>query len=398
MSSTVTSQPAMRNAGLDLLRLMAVVLVLFNHATYSVDVFPAPIAEALTILRRGGWIGVDLFFVLSGYLVSGLLFSEHQRHGRAEIGTFLIRRGFKIYPAFWALLAYTCFSIVRRGVELAPRNFFGELLFLQNYLGQLWGHTWSLAVEEHFYIGLAILTAIVQRRSNGNPFTVIPWAFAVIATLCLALRIAEAQRSPTFAWYEHMTPTHLRADSLFFGVLLSYGVRYQRLQERLRVVPSWTMIVLGCLLLLPAFLFDRGVHRWLTVTGYNLFYVAGGLLVLAVTRMSFGPGRTVRFFSALGAASYSIYLWHGPVAAWTSRLTKHVSIGEEVFYLAAYVGASLAGGYMMSRLVEIPVLRFRDRYFKSRSGPLVASIAAGAERIPTAASHPASLASRHRSE
>jgi peptidoglycan/LPS O-acetylase OafA/YrhL len=356
---------------MDLLRLTAVVLVLFNHATYTADLFPAPIAEALQLLRRGGWVGVDLFFVLSGYLVSGLLFSEHQRHGRAKIGTFLIRRSFKIYPAFWALLAYTCISIFRRGAEFAPRDFFGELLFLQNYLGQLWGHTWSLAVEEHFYIGLAILIGLAQRRSRVNPFTVIPYAFVVIALLCLALRLMEAQRNPTFAWYEHMTPTHLRADSLFFGVLLSYGVRYHSLQERLRALPPWVVFVLGCLLLLPAFILDRDDHRWLTVTGYNLFYVASGLLLLAVTRMSFGSGLLVRLLAGLGAASYSIYLWHGPVATWSSRLTKHTGAGEEFLYLFVYIGASLAGGYVMSRLIEIPALRFRDRYFKSRSGPLV---------------------------
>lgn len=349
------------------MRLIAVALVLLSHATFSASPFPPVIAETLEALRRGGWIGVDLFFVLSGYLVSGLLFSEHQRYGRAQIGRFLVRRGLKIYPAFWALLAYTCVSIFRRGADFPPAAFLGELLFLQNYLGQLLGYTWSLAVEEHFYIVLALVVALLQKRGHTNPFTAIPPAFVFIAITCLTLRILEAQRAPAFAWYDHMTPTHLRADSLFFGVLLSYATQYRGLAQSIQGIPTSIMITLACVLMLPAFVLNRDDHRWLTVIGYNLFYIASGLLVLAFIRIRFAPSRLISLLSTLGAASYSIYLWHGPMAAWTSRLSKSTSALQQLLYLCTYIIGSLAFGFFMSRIVEMPVLRIRDRYFSARS-------------------------------
>ncbi|MDP2959028.1 MAG: acyltransferase family protein, partial [Longimicrobiales bacterium] len=122
----------MRNLGLDLLRLLAVSLVMFRHLPGDVG----RTAE-LAILFRGGWIGVDLFFVLSGFLISGLLFREHQKTGRLDVVHFLIRRGFKIYPAFWALLAVTIVILTVVEPKIPGRALAGEIFFLQNYLGGL---------------------------------------------------------------------------------------------------------------------------------------------------------------------------------------------------------------------------------------------------------------------
>src|SRR5436189_6436623 len=92
-----------RLLGLDILRVCAVLLVFGRH-------YPTP-AEApefwknlVPVMQRGSWIGVDLFFVLSGFLVSGLLFREYLERGSVQIGRFLVRRAFKIYPAFWAMI------------------------------------------------------------------------------------------------------------------------------------------------------------------------------------------------------------------------------------------------------------------------------------------------------
>jgi len=111
----------MRNLGLDLLRLLAVSLVMFRHLPGDVG----RTAE-LAILFRGGWIGVDLFFVLSGFLISGLLFREHQKTGRLDVVHFLIRRGFKIYPVFWAMLAVTIMVLAILKQPIPGRALAGE--------------------------------------------------------------------------------------------------------------------------------------------------------------------------------------------------------------------------------------------------------------------------------
>ena len=129
-----------RNTGLDLLRCIAVWLVLIRH-------LPNPANAILKTIQVGGWIGVDIFFVLNGFLVAGLLFEEHKKTGNTRIGRFLIRRGLKIYPAFWAMILVTV--LVEHSNVATIVN---ELLFIQNYRSGLWTHTWSLAVEEHFYL------------------------------------------------------------------------------------------------------------------------------------------------------------------------------------------------------------------------------------------------------
>src|SRR6266536_4891341 len=135
-----------RNRNLDALRAVAILLVLGRHFGY------------FRLWDQVGWAGVDLFFVLSGFLISGLLFAEWKQRGSIGIARFYVRRGLKIYPAFYAFLAMTAVAgSVWPGFTPAPltrAHALAEMLFLQSYWMGIWGHTWSLAVEEHFYIAL----------------------------------------------------------------------------------------------------------------------------------------------------------------------------------------------------------------------------------------------------
>src|SRR6266511_858077 len=90
---------------LDVLRGVAVVLVLGRHVELPATTVAPAVQAAATFWYQIGWVAIDLFFVLSGFLISGLLFTEYQKHGTVRIGRFLIRRGFKIYPAFYVMLA-----------------------------------------------------------------------------------------------------------------------------------------------------------------------------------------------------------------------------------------------------------------------------------------------------
>jgi len=113
---------------------------------------------------------VDLFFVLSGFLIGGLLVSELHHHGHIDIGRFLIRRGLKIYPPHFVFIGYLMLMPVAKAI-LAGNNvwttfttewgkYWPNLLFLHNYVGtNPAGHTWTLAVEEHFYLLLPFLLA-----------------------------------------------------------------------------------------------------------------------------------------------------------------------------------------------------------------------------------------------
>ena len=122
----------MRLSQIDFLRGIAVILVLFRHF------------KIVPVLYSIGWIGVDLFFVLSGYLVSGLLFKEYQKFGSIKPGLFLIRRGFKIYPLFYLAIGMTVVINYFLKGTINWSQVIPELIFVQNYFKGLWNHTWSL--------------------------------------------------------------------------------------------------------------------------------------------------------------------------------------------------------------------------------------------------------------
>ena len=353
---------------LDLLRFAAIALVLGRHG----PVCPSETSPALHAVtatwQRGGWVGVDLFFVLSGFLVSGLLFAEHQRTGKVRAGRFLIRRGFKIYPAFWALLIATVLiSAAFVGQKpIGERDALGEVFFLQNYVGEYWSQTWSLAVEEHFYLGLAAFAVVMVWRRGPRAFDIVPALFLVIATACLVARLVTAWAEP-FNYRVNIFPTHLRIDALFFGVLLSYlwnyrGLRENALLRRYRIAIG----VAGVLLLAPAFVWQTETHPWIYTVGLTMFYLGSGLLLLSALSFEMRKRRVVTAVAALGAYSYSIYLWHLAIWAWlVPWLAFHVGTTSWFFVAGVYYVGAIVLGVLLAKLVEYPVLRFRDRVFPS---------------------------------
>ncbi len=355
-----------RNLGLDLLRLFAILLVIGNHLR------PLPGGHGVLLAGwiRGGWVGVDLFFVLSGFLVTGLLFNDYSRHGSVSIGRFLVRRGFKIYPAFWVLIAFSVAVFWSKNQPVPTRNLLGELCFVQNYAAHIWPHTWSLAIEEHFYLCLALLVSLLVRRPGPNPFSWFPGIFTAIATGCLFLRILNAMRYPEYDYSWDLFPTHLRIDSLFFGALLAYASHFHRLEERITWFPAWMRIIAGLAFLMPAFIFARETDRWISVVGFTLFYIGSGLLVLGAIKLQATSSRFLRQLGALGASSYSIYLWHEPINAWfaVGILDSHPNDpGVYWQYLALCVFGALLFGYAMAFVIETPVLKLRDRFYPSRA-------------------------------
>lgn len=325
------------------------------------------------VWNRGGWIGVDLFFVLSGFLVSGLLFKEYEANKRISGGRFLIRRGFKIYPGFWFLILAAILVSLRRHTVPSGGQLAAELLFFQNYQHGLLVHTWSLAVEEHFYMLLVGLLAWLSTRSAAtNPFRLVPWCICGVAIACLGMRL-YAGTFP-FDLYRNLFPTHLRIDSLAFGVLLSYlnyrnPVRFYQFATRYR----WYLIAIGCALLAPAFMDEVESTPFLYTGGLTLLYLGSGCLLMGALGMPVAqPGRWAPLAS-MGFYSYSIYLWHLAVLTWVMPAIAVFLpwIWSWFIYFPFYVVGALCLGIGMARLIEVPMLRLRDTWFPSRSGSAV---------------------------
>lgn len=308
----------MRLTGLDVLRATAILMVLGCHAAWPAG------SKLGDLWTQGGWSGVDMFFVLSGFLVSGLLFND-PRPGR-----FLIRRAWKIYPAFWTLIAVT--SVV----EPASRaNIWHELLFVQNYQPPMWLHTWSLGVEEHFYLLLPFVMLLL-RRFNYKP---LPYVVVGMVVICTLLRYVSLD------WDTNRTPTHLRIDTLFVGVATRYIV------DRYGVSSLSSFLVLvGSVMATFPFVGDM-----LGPVETSLMAIGNAALVAGVYTQRF-DGRLWDGLAFIGRHSYSIYLWHGAVLFWTG------------LPVLGYICLSILVGILACWLIELPALRLRDYLTRRQAG------------------------------
>jgi peptidoglycan/LPS O-acetylase OafA/YrhL len=311
-------------------------------------------------LLKAGWTGVDLFFVLSGFLVSGLLFKEHLRSGRIRPGRFYLRRGLKIYPNFYTMLALTSAALALAHVAVQPRNVVHEAVFVQNYLPVAWWgreHAWSLAIEEHFYFLLPPALMLLVRWA---PFRRAPvrWAAVLAVTLgttALAIRWAMVRSGAEAS--DVLFLTHTRIDALAFGVLLS--VVWHFTPDRVATVRRlrWVLLPVGLLFTLPCYLLSNE-HPFVLTLGLTLNYLGYGMVLAAVlTLPRMLPSPLGPALAYVGFYSYSIYLWHLPFLAVVRN-----TLGGGAAAAAAFYAGSILAGVVVARLVEIPALRLRERW------------------------------------
>ncbi|MCB0765718.1 MAG: acyltransferase [Flavobacteriales bacterium] len=333
----------------DVLRGIAVLLVLFRHHPYG------------GVLGHVGWLGVDLFFVLSGFLVSGLIFDEERATGRFKALRFLVRRAFKIQPSFLVLIGVTTLAMWASGRQDPPLNYVAELLFFQNYHEGLWSHTWSLAVEEHFYLILVGLAAILgSLRFTWSRFVVLCSGGMILITL---LRAHQLLTGP-FSTLEHFYPSHLRMDSLLAGVLLAGWHRYRSTSfHAFFRTRRWMLLGSMVPLLAPTTLLPFGSF-WMYTIGLSTAYIAGMIAVgLAVT----AEGHPARWrpittpLAWVGGISYNTYLWHLFVLLVIEMVADGAGMSGGSLELVLFIIAALITGWVTTRLIERPALRLRNR-------------------------------------
>ncbi len=380
-----------RNQSLDVLRGLAIVMVLFNHLEpFTVPMLPAlsgPAGYVYWHVKSIGWTGVDMFFVLSGFLISGLLFKELEQTGRLHLPRFWVRRAFKILPSYWLLLAVLAFTgathwLAAGSAASLARSLAEHLLFAQNYLAHNPnGPTWSLAVEEHFYLLMPLLLWWLwpaRQPRDSRAWRPLFTAFVVILAGIPLLRLAAAFHG---LQVEDFRRTHFRLDGLTYGVLAQFLCRYHRSAlEPLRRHPA---VALGASLALVScgFFFGQG-HPGMFIGGFTLLSI--GYTVLLLTLYLNGCGRwektvVVRAASHVGRWSYNIFLWnfflwalplpgYRPAQAWVAA---HVAWapGQLAAHFVVFALFAIALGAALTELFETPALNLRDRIrWRARPG------------------------------
>src|SRR5205814_147749 len=182
----------------------------------------------------------------------------------------------------------------------------------------------------------------------------------------------KAAGSGAFSTKAHLTPTHLRFDSLFFGALVAYHYHYHR--ERFDLIAQRfgrLFIFAGVCLLVPAFIFDQSRFPYMYTFGYTEFYLGSGVLLVGLLGRGTKPNPLNRGIAFIGSRSYSIYLWHGPVFWFASeRFSPGANFINWYGWTVTALGGAILMGIAMAAIVEYPVLGLRDRWFPSLSrGP-----------------------------
>jgi len=353
-----------RNLQIDFLRFCGVFLVMINHILI---LHHSALDQLLTVIKTGGWIGVDLFFVLSGYLVSGLIMKEYQLHQSFSPKRFLIRRGFKIYPSYYIFLviAYFFFTYFTKDPQ-TKSGLFHEAIFVSNYLNFNNQHTWSISVEEHFYFLLTILFFLLIKFKKVE-LKVFVYSYAVVFAVGFGCRLYNYLAYTNYDFARDYMRSHLRFDALFFGVLLSYIAHYRKdiidrlLSHKAKVI----FLTLSFAFIATNFIFNREDYRFVSVLNLSLNPICFGYILInciAYTNHIF-----IKFISPLayiGKYSYSVYLFHTLFMA----VSIHIFKGGGIAYYVAYLSTSIVGGIIISKLIEYPLINIRERYFPSKSG------------------------------
>ena len=353
--TTVAPDPVARRLGyhpaLDGVRAFAVVAVLVYHLNVP--------------YTSGGFLGVDVFFALSGFLITALLVQEFRSHGRVSLFKFYGRRALRLMPALCALIVVGLMVSVLASNELADHTRWGApfaLLYLTNWVASITGrslglfhHTWSLAIEEQFYLLWPPLLVFWLRRGVSMRRIIAGVAALAAAGIAWTALLWSQSQSIDRVYY----PLDTRASELLIGALGALWMMHSA--NVAKIAKPWLACVAfgGIALLMPIVSTGDGI---LYPFGLTLISVAAvvGVLALVVSR----PSRVHQVFALpplrhLGKISYGLYLWHFPVYELLQTRANHLPVR----YL---VPMQLLGAYVLAlisyRLVEAPFLRRKARF------------------------------------
>lgn len=312
----------------------------------------------------GGGSGVTLFFVLSGFLITKLALEEADRTGGLSLSQFYLRRVFRILPALFALLAflliasYTFMSDVggalRREIVLAAGSAgnLWPLLYGYEERGAL-GHTWSLAIEEQFYLVWPVILALVPMAFKATRRFALWFAGATLAILVFA-RVVVAGLLDYPHW---LSIPFLDFEGLAFGCLLAAFLHTDDV-GRMRV-PRWLFAVAVLLVAFDLFAADRyllhDTYDLRTIVLSACFTVVLAELVLNSANPLSSPLQTAPM-RWLGAVSYSLYLWHATIFTIVSK-QRMPDVSRPVLVVAKVV-LSLLIAWLSYRLLERPLIAY----------------------------------------
>ncbi len=351
---------------LDGFRAVSILGVLLHHIKHAFNLTPflGNYSFIFDRIAQIGILGVDMFFVISGFLITGLLIETHA--DTINIRRFYFRRMFKILPQyFFAVACGVAITLIMNLDEMNQngilyKSFLSYILFLQNYIGSvpILAHGWSLAVEEHFYLFYPVMLYLIWRYEK-NPLKrkmFLLTRLAVVIILLNSYRIYHVYISDVGPF--DLQKTHFRCDALLFGgfikLLEPNIIAFTKSQK------IWLSgICFSSGVIIFAWFFKHGYQTLLWPT-FTLAYLAPGLFIVSALTGYFPLMKMINnsLFRKIGKNSYGIYLWHYIIITTVANLNLQFN----VFLIAIGCAiASIVFGSFMTRTLEKYFLNLRER-------------------------------------
>jgi peptidoglycan/LPS O-acetylase OafA/YrhL len=321
---------------LDGWRAIAVLLVLSSHCQTMLRNNGSSIAVALADIVKHAGYGVDIFFAISGFLITTLLLQEKETGGNINFSSFYTRRAFRIMPPIIGYLAAICALNAFFPLGIARSEIISVLLFFRNYVEGTWytQHFWSLAIEEHFYLFVPLIVALFPwRRSLA--------IFCVAAIACAAIRWLE----DAFLGGKIDFRTEARFDALMYGS--AFAVIVTRPVAKAWLVKNLTL--LQCALLLVVVVACLHFMPYLPIRRTLVAAVAPVFIVYTTLHPTEFVGRTLQLSSIrwVGRLSYSLYIWQMPFLTPFARPIPAVQ--DFPLNLLCAVACAVASYYLIER-------------------------------------------------
>lgn len=348
--------------GIDLLRVIAIVGVLFYHLGSFKIINPYEI-------NKIGWMGVDLFFVLSGFLIGGMLIEEIVDKNKVDYRNFYKKRFLRIYPLYFFITLATMLGnvFVRRATEWDTTEFINQLgpnmLFLQTFIQYnplyIAGGTWSLVIEEFFYLFAPIVLLLIMKITRCN----LTYTFWILVGLYLSGTITRLLVIPddVNAYFTYITRPYSRYDELIAGILVYLVIRNQWFKKH------WgKFLYIGLSLCAAIFVFyhkNPVIFNEPYKMTYEIFYYplilsfTFGCILLSIYNIKFEN----IIINVVAKLSYSIYLVHFVLGIYLKDFHTYDQVSK---YLIVFLFS-----YLASLLIEYPFIRI----YKSKSKVVIES-------------------------
>ena len=386
---TIYTRRASNYASLDGIRALSILLVLVFH-TIFVYQLAHPTETVESILNEiGGWWGwalngdkgVDVFFVMSGFLISGILFRQIDKKGHMDLKNFYIRRYLRLTPAYY-------FTLTVYWLLNGPNSeyIWANYLYVSNFIDyghQAVGWTWSLAIEEQFYFIYPLLLFVILKFSK-SPGYVMLWLFiASIAVRAGIVMTDEAIRTSPGSrmyldhdYFNHFFTVlydnlHTRFGSLLVGCIAAYNFHFHKdkLNEFFNSTMGLLTTVIGLILIiffmgfanyLPTYDEYQNVHIWYYILNRNLFSLGIGIIIMAMLLQQHGLAEALRklfsvpFLYPFAVLSYSLYLIHLVVMAVVIPALINLTISMPAEYPWS-ISETLVYGFVISTVLSMVI-------------------------------------------